>query len=113
MNVTRILCTVMLLASLLGCGHEQVNKVGLMSFGNLEGKAIPEINNTLIVTGQDCGGQYYLSNAVRNALKDTDFDTLLNSEVTNTTGLFVFSNCITVKGTPFNSKTLSIAGGKQ
>ncbi|MBI4683325.1 MAG: hypothetical protein HY757_09540 [Nitrospirae bacterium] len=82
-----------------------------MSFGNLEGKVIPEDIKGDILEGEDCGGRYYLSNAVRDALRQKDFDTLIDVEVTNTTGLFVPANCIQVKGKAINSKILSVSGG--
>ena len=96
-------CFIILLAVfLIGCGHTQSHKVGLMSFGNLEGKVIPENINGEILEGEACAkpglARYYLSDAVRDALKEKDYDTLIDVEVTNSTGLFVPSNCIKVKG---------------
>lgn len=98
---------------LVGCGHSQSYKVGLMSLGELEGKTLPD-NNTgaVLVNGESCGRQQFLSDAVRDALLETDYDTLIDSEVTNTTGLFIWSNCISIKGNALNSKTLTASGGK-
>lgn len=98
---------------LVGCGHSQTYKVGLMSLGELEGKTIPDnTSDAVLVNGESCGHQQFLSNAVRDALLETDCDTLIDSEVTNTTGLFVWSNCIAVKGKALNSRTLTASGGK-
>ena len=110
-------CFIILLAVfLIGCGHTQSFKVGLMSFGELEGKAIPESIDGNILEGKDCATpgrhSYYLSDAVRDALKQTDYDTLVDAEVTSTTGLSVLSNCISVKGNALNSKTLTTSGGR-
>lgn len=112
MKSMRKIVVILLSASLFGCGHASVSKVGLMSFGDLEGKAIPENLPNAVLAGSSCGGHIYISDAVRDALKETEYDTLVNSEVTSITGLFVFNNCIQVKGTPLNSKTLALSGGK-
>ncbi len=105
-------CLTLLLVTLVaGCGHTQTHKVGLLSIGDLEGKAIPDVSDAKVLTGSDrCYPffyAYFLSEAVRDALEGTDYDTLVDAEVTNSTGLFVFSNLITVTGTAVNSKTLT------
>ena len=110
-------CFIILLAVfLIGCGHTQSSKVGLMSFGDLEGKVIPENIDGNILEGEDCAkpghATYYLSAAVRDALKQRVYDTLIDVEVTNTTGFLVTSNCIKVKGKALNSKTLTTSGGR-
>jgi hypothetical protein len=106
-------CFIILLSSfLIGCGHTQSSKVGLMSFGELEGKTIPDIGGMVLVNGEACGYQQRLSDAVRAALKQTDYDTLVDAQVISTTGLWVSSNCITVKGNALNSKTLTTSGGR-
>jgi hypothetical protein len=84
-----------------------------MSFGDLEGKAVSDNVEGRVVEGKDCGHTYYLSNATRDALKGTEYDTLINAEVTNTTGLFIWSNCIKVKGKAVNSKKIQKQGGPQ
>ena len=109
--LTRCCFLILLAVFLVGCGHTQSHMVGLMSFGDLEGKVIPEGMDGDILEGEDCGGRYYLSNAVRDALKEKDYDTLIDVEVTNTTGVFVPENCIKVKGKAINSKLLSVSGG--
>jgi len=107
-------CLPLLLAALfIGCGHSKSQKIGLMSFGNLEGKTIPDNVKGKILKGKDCGHTYYLSKAVREALKETEYDTFINAEVTNKTSILVPLNCIEVKGKAINSKKLSNAGDKQ
>jgi len=105
-----IVLVLMLSAVFGGCGHSQSYKVGLMSLGDLEGKSLPDGADTTLREGQDCGHAQYLSNAVRDALRDTDSDTLIDSEVTSSTGLLVWSNCIKVKGHAINSKTIQTSG---
>jgi hypothetical protein len=99
---------VMCLGALLlcGCGHTQVSKIGLISFGDLEGKTIPAQPAGRVVEGSAGGYVYHLSDAARAALKETDCDTLVDVEVTARTGLLVPSNKIIVKGTALNSAEL-------
>jgi hypothetical protein len=97
--------------ALTGCGHSQTAKVGLMSFGELEGKAIPEVVNGPRLSGKACGHSYRLSDAVRDALKNTEYDTLVNVDVTNETGFLVANNCLIVTGNPLNSKAIVASGG--
>ena len=101
----------------IGCGHSQTTQIGLLSFGELENKVIPENVDGPIFQGEDCckvgGDPYFLSDAVHNALTGTEYDTLVDVEVTNKTGFFVGSNCITVKGKALNSKTIPEEGDKQ
>ena len=100
-----------LLTILVGCGHLSTHKVGLVSIGDLEGKILPEEVNQAKLTGEDCGqggtDPYSLAQAVRNTLDMTGYDTLIDVEVKNSTGLFVFSNCIQVTGSPLDSKELA------
>jgi len=104
-------CVALLLATLCyGCGHTQVSRVGLLSVGDLESRTIPATVNGPILVGKDAckvaASPYYLSEAVRNALKGTAYDTIIDAEVTTKTGLLVWSNEIEVKGTGLDSKTL-------
>ena len=101
----------LLALSLVGCGHKNTTKVGLMSFGDLEGKVLPEKGQRQIFSGKACGHSYLLSDAVRDALKNTEYDTLINTEVVNETGIFVWNNCIIVSGEALDSKTITTAGG--
>ena len=109
-------CVVLMLAGLfLGCGHTQTSTVGLISFGDLEGKTIPDGLEGPILEGSDAakiGGSkhYYLSNAARNALSGGQYDTLVDVEVTTKTGFTVPSNKITVRGRALNSNDLESSG---
>jgi len=112
----RIFVVSVLVLSCFGCGHTQVCRVGMISLGNLEGKAIPNNPNGPIVEGRDAAkpfstSYYYLSNAVRDALKNSEYDTIVNVKITTKTGLFVRSNKIIVKGTALNSNLLEKTGG--
>ncbi len=104
-------------ACLVGCGHVQSSKVSLLSFGDLEGKSIPASVAGPTVSGtasSSFGGRsYYLSDAVRSALKGTPYDTIVDAEVTTRTGVFVGSNEVEVKGTALNSKALTTEGSVQ
>lgn len=108
--------TVALGALLSACGHTQTGKIGLMSIGNLEGRAIPAEGQGVSVSRSDCskigGDPYHLSVAVREAL-GTQYDTLVDAEVTTTTGAFVFSNCVKVKGNAIRSADLEQPEGGQ
>ncbi len=99
----------------IGCGHSETYKIGLVSLGELEGKVIPENVEGSILTGKDCckagSDPYYLSEAVRNAISGTEYDTLIDIDVTSTTGFFVWSNCIQVRGKALNSRALTDSGG--
>lgn len=112
------LCIILMFAIFcFGCGHTHVCNVGLMSFGDLEGKTIPENPKGPILEGTVAlkifTQNYYLSDALRDALKNSEYDTLVNAEVTTETSLFVTSNEIRVKGTALDSKKLSPSGGAQ
>ena len=107
---------ILLLAG-VGCGHSQMCNVGLISFGNLEGKSIPQDIDGPILEGR-CAAKpgiltYYLSDAVRDALKDSQYDTLVDVEVITKTGLFVPSNKLIVKGKALNSESLEQTGGDE
>ena len=117
MAMSRFTCFMVLSVAfvLSGCGHSQTSRIALVSFGDLEGKAIPDNPDGPLrqgVTTSGAGGaKYYLSDAVREALKDTEYDTLVNVEVTAETGLLVWSNTLAVRGTALNSKKLEQSGG--
>ncbi len=100
-----------------GCGHTKVCTVGLLSTGDLEGRKIPDTVDGPVLTGEDSSMKsndpYFLSEAVRNALSGTKFNTLVDAEVTTKTGLFVWSNKISVRGTGVNSNSFPKEGGEQ
>ena len=54
---------------------------------------------------------YYLSDDLRDALIKSEYDTLVDVEVTTETGFIVTSNKITVKGKALNSEKLEQSGG--
>lgn len=97
---------VLLVLLCIGCGHMKVQNVGLISLGNIEGKSLPNKIEGPVLTGTSAGHQYFLSNAVRDALKDSEYDTLVDVEIKTETGLFIWSNKIIVAGTALNSETL-------
>ncbi len=106
----------LLLTSLFcSCGHTKVCQIGLLSVGDLDARTIPSKVEGPVLVGKDgCKGgpgAYYLSEAVRNALKGTQCDTLVDAEVTTRTGLLVWNNEVEVKGTGIDSKTLPKDGG--
>ncbi len=108
-------CVVVVLAAFChGCGHTRVSQVALLSYGDLEGRTLPATVSGPVLKGGDFSPPVltfcFLSKAVQDALKGTEYDTLINAEVTTHTGLFVWSNGITVQGTGFNSKTLPKIG---
>ena len=102
-----------------GCGHTQVSRVGLISFGNLEGKTIPKNPDGPILQGSSAATiepdglvlVYYLSDAARDALKNTDCDTLIDTEVTTKTGFDPSDNQIIVRGKGLNSTKIPQSGG--
>jgi hypothetical protein len=87
----------------------------MMSVGDWEGKAIPEKVTGPILEGtsgaKPLAVTYSLSDAVRDALKNSQFDTLVDAEVTTHTGLLVPMNKIVVKGTALSSKSVAKQGG--
>jgi len=104
-------CTALFLAMLcFGCSHTQTCRVGLISFGNLEGKTIPEKPDGPILEGRDSAMpfalRYHLSDAARDALRSGGYDTLVDAEVITQSGLLVPSNQIIVRGKALNSRNL-------
>ena len=99
-----------------GCGHTAASKIGLLSVGDMQGKKRPQNIDGPIVQGKDCGGAfgspYFLSKAVRTALAKTQYDTILDADVTTTTGFLVYSNCVEVKGKAITNGTLANEGVK-
>ena len=100
-----------------GCGHTKVSHVGLLSTGDLASRSIPRDVSGPVLEGKTAAKpgkiKYYLSDAVRDALKETPYDTLVDAEVTSTTGLLVWNNKLTVKGKGVKSADLPKEGGAQ
>lgn len=98
-----------------GCGHTKVSHVGLLSTGDLESRSIPRNVDGPVLEGKTSAKpgiiKYYLSDAVRDALKETPYDTLVDAEVTSTTGLLVWNNKLAVKGKGVKSTDLPKDGG--
>lgn len=97
---------------LMSCGHTMTRQVGMMSAGDIEGKLIPKDAKGKLVQGKSCGYEHYLSSAFRDALKETQYDTILNATVTTETGLLVASNCLTISGEAFDSREWKKQEGK-
>ena len=99
------------LSFLGGCTH--VSHVALLSDAELAGRSLATIPPGPTLKGKDCAPlfrppQYYLSAAFRDATKGSDYDTLVDVEVTTWTGILVTSNCIQVQGQAVKSRELSL-----
>lgn len=114
-GMSKVCIAVALTTLCYGCGHTKVSRVGLLSVGDLESRTIPSTVDGPVLTGKDAckmgGDPYFLSEAVRNALSGTEYDTLVDAEVTTKTGVLVWSNEIEVKGKGVSSKALPKEGG--
>ena len=92
-----------------GCSST-VSQVALLSVANLEGKTIPEHVDGPLLSGTDVSSFFtsdcYLSEAVRAALAETPYDTLVDAEIYAKSGLFPWWNSLTVKGYGVDSRTL-------
>jgi hypothetical protein len=114
-RASRVICCLSLIG--LACGHSMTSQIGLMSFGDLEGKVVPKQVAGKALQGKDCskigGDPYSLAEAVRNAVKGTEYDTLVDVQVESTTGLFVGSNCVKVTGIALDSRTMEGSGGER
>lgn len=109
-------CLALAIAALCsGCGHTKVSQVGLLSTGDLESRIIPRDVSGPMLEGKTAAKPgklaYYLSDAVRDAVKGTPYDTLVDAEVTSTTGAFVWNNHLAVKGKGVKSADLPKEGG--
>lgn len=91
-------------AASVACTH--TGTVGLLSDGDLAGRVIDPSLAREVVEGESCGPYQYLASAFRRALEGTDYDTLIDVEVTTTTALFVVQNCLHVKGRALRSRDL-------
>ena len=112
-KVSKVCALLAVMLMCFGCGHTRTSNVGLISFGDLEGKVISNSANGPTLQGSASGHVYYLSDAARDALKSGEYDTLVDVEVTTKTGIFVPSNRIVVKGTALNSKNFEQSGGEK
>ncbi|MDD4062112.1 MAG: hypothetical protein PHW08_15605 [Kiritimatiellae bacterium] len=115
---SRICCLALAIAVLgSGCGHTKVSQVGLMSTGDLESRIIPRDVGGPMLEGKAAAKPgklaYYLSDAVRDAVKGTPYDTLVDAEVTTTTGVWLWNNQLAVKGKGVKSADLPKEGGAQ
>ena len=111
-----VCCLALAIAALgSGCGHTKVSQVGLLSTGDLESRIIPRDVGGPMLEGKTAAKPgklaYYLSDAVRDAVKGTPYDTLVDAEVTTTTGLLVWNNKLAVKGKGVKSTDLPKDGG--
>lgn len=94
-------------AAVVGCAHS--SHVALLSDGDLTGKRLTGAPHERLLQGEDCGMSYYLANAFRNAIEGTGYDTLVAVEVTSTSGLTPFNQCLKVKGWGVRSADLPAA----
>ena len=94
--------------TLAGCTH--TGHIALMSNGALEGRRLTGIPPGPTVEGHACGFHQNLSAAFNNALANTPYDTVINAEITHTTGIFVWSNCVSLKGQGVRSTDLPKGG---
>jgi hypothetical protein len=97
------------LAGPLCFGCTQTSRIAVLSDGDLGGRQLSTTKRGPQLQGEDCGMSYYLSNATRNALEGTPYDTLVDVEVTSTAGMFPFNQCLKVKGWGVRSADLSRA----
>ncbi len=108
--MNKIASLLMLTTLALGtAGCASVSQVGLISNGNLEGKSFDNVKKGDFIEGESCGHFYSLSTAFENSIKDTNYDTMIDAEIENTTAILVFGNCLKVKGYGVNS--VELAGG--
>jgi len=75
-----------------------VSHLALLSDGDFENKSFQDIKPGQTLKGEDCWYQHNLSDAFRDAIKGTQYDTLVDVKVTTKTNLFVFLNCVEVEG---------------
>lgn len=90
-------------------GCTRASHVALLSDGNLDGRRLSEVAPGPVLQGEDCGMAYYLANAFREAVAGTNYDTLVDVEVTSTAGITPFGQCLKVKGRGVRSADLPTA----
>jgi len=97
----------MAVSSSVACAY--TSHLGLLSDGDLRGRIMDGSMAEQVLDGESCGPYSYLASAFRDAIADTEFDTLIDVEVTSTTGIFVISNCLRVSGRGLRSADLPLA----
>ncbi len=96
---------------LYGCTN--TSHLALLSDGDLENKSLEGITQGGMLDGEDCWYQHNLADAFRDAIKDTQFDTLIDVKVITKTNLIVFFNCIQVAGYGVRSSDIKTIGESQ
>ena len=86
--------------------------LALLSDGDLENKDLQNIMPGKMLKGEDCWYQHNLSDAFRDAIKGTEYDTLIDIDVTTKTNLLVFYSCVEVEGKGVKSSNLKEVGEK-
>ncbi|MDV6235529.1 hypothetical protein CH379_007810 [Leptospira ellisii] len=85
-------------------------KVYLLSYGDWEGRKVPEVGSLTAAGefkfGEDCGLKHSLSKAFANALENSGYDTILDAEVVHSTGVLVPFNCVSVRGLAVHSERI-------
>ena len=89
----------------LGCARaSSTSRIGLLSDGDLEGKRLAGLERGPVLEGSQCHAivrGITLSDAFRDAIEGTDFDTLVDVQVENRSNGFSFAfwdNCVTIRG---------------
>ena len=96
---------------LLGCTN--TSRLALLSDGDLRGRRVGGTSAGPTLAGEDCGWVYYLATAFRHAVRGTDYDTLVDVEVTSTAGITPYGQCLKVKGRGVRSADLPREGESQ
>ena len=98
MRMNCVLAVLVVTAGFIASACSHVGRLALLSNGDLDGKDLTTLSSGPILQGKDCFNDHYLSRAFADAVQDTTYDTLVDVEVTTTTGVFVWNNCIQIKG---------------
>jgi hypothetical protein len=107
MRNIRHLALAMAVTGSVCAGCTQTSRIAVLSDGDLGGRQLSAAKRGPQLEGEDCGMSYYLSNATRQALGGTPYDTLVDVEVTSTAGITPFNQCLKVKGWGVRSADLS------
>ena len=95
-----------LLALALASACTSTYQVGMLSLGDLEGKTIQADMTGEVRSGESCWWSHHLSDAVRDAVEGTNYDTLLDVTIEARSRFFVWSNCVHVEGQAIDSSKL-------